>query len=56
MKTVRIGTLACWLFGHKFITQERRIDEKADGTYKLGVITIWDVQTDCCIRCGIDKD
>jgi len=45
---MKIGTLWCWLFGHKFLAYTRIIvhDIEVDRAYR---------QTKFCVRCGIDK-
>lgn len=45
---MKIGTFWCWLFGHKFVGKIN-FQNKEDRVE-------WDlIQTNWCIRCGIDK-
>ena len=41
-KKMRVGTLLCWLFGHKFVSSYF--------SYR------YIVKHNCCVRCGIDKE
>lgn len=51
---MKIGTLACRLFGHKFIGQKEEL-VKDNGI--LGIITQTHYQAiDYCIRCGIKRE
>lgn len=46
---MRIGTFACWLWGHKFIGKNRKW---SNGIEYVDIIK----QLPCCIRCGIDRE
>lgn len=49
---MKIGTIWCWLFGHKFILKVKR-EEFIDGVWMIK--TTWH-RFDYCVRCGIDKN
>ncbi len=48
---IRTGTILCWLFGHIFISHNKK-EEKINGVWM--VHASWK-RVDCCTRCGIDR-
>lgn len=64
MKKIRIGTLACMLFGHKFHGERLEFDPHYLKGVEIGVIGLRSkndyhmvgFQTDYCVRCGISKE
>lgn len=65
---MKIGTLSCWLFGHKFVESRFSIyPEITDFLKGLTNLTSYEgrlpihgnyhsIPTDYCVRCGIDKE
>lgn len=54
---MKYGTLACWLFGHKFVEEIWK-----DGTPNIKKTTVYDGEKlwiskklDYCCRCGIER-
>lgn len=46
---MKIGTLQCKIFGHKFVYQIQKLNES-------GYVSHYEpVQTDFCVRCGKEK-
>ena len=48
---MRIGTLACLLFGHKFVYRRKPVKEfRQDDNYECIYVT-----TNYCVRCGVKE-
>lgn len=64
MKKIRIGTLACILFGHKFHGERiefnphylKMVEQGMIGTMQCGDYHLVGFQTDYCVRCGIKRN
>ncbi len=47
---MKIGTIMCWLFGHKFIQWRRQVHNI------FGCTREWKEVTNHCVRCGIKRE
>lgn len=53
---MKIGTLACKLFGHKFIEKVIRDDYNVDGEYFPNITFTYRFERSYCVRCGIKRE